>query len=158
MLLYHELPEEIISYIDEWKGKKGCLIMILRKIQNHYDYVPEDICFLLADELKLPLARIYEVLTFYNYFKLQESAKYKIAVCSGTACYLKGAPELIEIITKKLVLNNDFKSQDGLFKLENVRCMGCCGLAPVININGKIYGKLNADKLTGILDKYIEKG
>ena len=140
---YASLPDEIKAYIDEWKAKKGSLIMILRFIQDYYGYVPENISFILAKELKIPLARIYEVITFYNYFKLEQPAKYKISVCMGTACYLKGAPEILETINAQ---NNP------QITVEVVRCMGCCGLAPVVKINEKIYGKIDKDKILEILE------
>jgi NADH-quinone oxidoreductase subunit E len=155
MLSYENLPGELIGYIDAWKNKKGSLIMILHAVQDFYGYVPKDICFTLAKELKVPLARIYEVLTFYNYFKLKSPGKYKIAACMGTACYLKGAPEIIKAIEEKLNITEGQTSKDGLFTLETVRCMGCCGLAPVIRIDEKIYGKLNKDNVLNILDEYI---
>lgn len=158
MLTFEDLPVELCQYINEWKHEKGNLLMILRKIQDHYHYVPKNISFILAKELKIPLARIYEVLTFYHYFKLEESAKYKIQACSGTACYLKGSSNITEVIQEKLKTDETNKSQDGLFKLETVRCMGCCGLSPVISINNKVYGKLNEKKVVQILDYYIEKG
>lgn len=158
MSSYKTLPDELNIYINKWKSKKGCLIMILRAIQDYYGYVPEDISFILAKELKLPLARIYEVLTFYNYFKLESSGKYKISVCMGTACYLKDAPEIIKVIENKLNIKEGQTSKDGLFTLEHVRCMGCCGLAPNVRINEKNYGKLNKDEILNVLDKYIEEG
>ncbi|MFA6989199.1 MAG: NAD(P)H-dependent oxidoreductase subunit E [Candidatus Gastranaerophilaceae bacterium] len=154
MSSYINLPNELIEYTNKWKNKKGSLIMILHAVQDFYGYVPKDICFTLAKELKVPLARIYEVLTFYNYFKLESSGKYKIAMCMGTACYLKGAPEIIKVIEDKLHIIEGQTSKDGLFTLEHVRCMGCCGLAPVVRINEKIYGKLNKDKILNILDEY----
>lgn len=154
---YETLPNELSNYINEWKPKKGNLIMILHAIQDYYGFVPQQICFTLAKELKIPLARIYEVLTFYNYFKLQPPAKYKISVCMGTACYLKGAPENLQTIKEVLNIEEGQTSKDGLFTLETIRCYGCCGLAPVISINGKIYGKIDKKKMLDILDEYRAK-
>ncbi len=145
---YVNLPDELKTYINEWKAKKGSLIMILRFIQDYYGYVPKDTTFILAKELKVPLARIYEVLTFYNYFKLEQPAKYRISVCMGTACYLKGAPEILEAIKS---LNNP------AFTLDEVRCMGCCGLAPVVKINEKIYGKAKKEEILDILEGLCQK-
>lgn len=151
-------PDELSEYIDKWKSQKGSLIMILRAVQNYYGYVSKDVCFELAKELKVPFARIYEVLTFYNYFKLDSPGKYKISVCMGTACYLKGAPEIIKAIEEKLNIKEGKLCKDCLFTLDSVRCMGCCGLAPTMRINDKTYGKLDKDKVIDILDEYIAKG
>lgn len=145
---YTNLSSEVKDYINEWKNKKGSLIMILRAIQDHYGYVPEDIAFILTKELKLPLARIYEVLTFYNYFKLEPPAKYKVSVCMGTACYLKGGGEILEAVND---LNNP------LITVEDVRCMGCCGLSPVVKINGKVHGKVNKEQVLQILEELCQK-
>ena len=158
MSLYTEIPGELSSYIAKWKPKKGSLIMILREVQDYYGYVPKGICFSLAKELKIPLARIYEVLTFYNYFKTECPGKYKISVCTGTACYLKGAAEIINAINEKLNIREGQTTEDSLFTLENVRCMGCCGLSPVIKINEKIYAKVDKEKIIEIIDSYISRG
>lgn len=158
MFQYSQLPEKLIGYIEEWKYKKGSLIMILRAAQGEYGYVPHDVCLVLSDVLNVPLARIYEVLTFYNYFKFKKSAKYKISVCMGTACYLNGAHGLIEAITEYLGINEKEITQDGLFELEFVRCMGCCALAPAININGKIHSRLNKASVLKVLEGYKNRG
>ena len=158
MPLQKLIPDELLSYINEWKSQKGSLIMILRAVQDSFGYVPRNVCFELAKELKIPFARIYEVLTFYNYFKLDSPGKYKISVCMGTACYLKGAPELIKVIEEKLNIKEGQSNKESLFTLDSVRCMGCCGLAPTMRINDKTYGKLEKDKVIEILDEYIAKG
>ncbi len=151
------LPDKLNDYINEWKNKKGSLIMILHAVQGHYGYVPQEICFTLAKELKIPLARIYEVLTFYNYFKLKPTAKYKISVCMGTACYLKGSLDNLQTIKDVLNIEEGEISEDGLFSVETIRCYGCCGLAPVIDINGEVYGKVDKNKMLGILEEYKTK-
>lgn len=157
MIDYETLPDKLNDYLGKWKQKRGSLIMILHAVQDYYGFVPQKICFTLAKELKIPLARIYEVLTFYNYFKLQPVAKYKISVCFGTACYLKGAPENLQAIKDLLNIEEGQTTEDGLFTLETIRCYGCCGLAPVISINGKIYGKVDKEKIRDILAEYKEK-
>lgn len=152
------LPDELIEYIDEWKDKKGSLIMILHAVQDYYGYVPKKISFVLSELINVPVARIYEVLTFYNYFRLEMSAKYKIAVCLGTACYLQGSPLLLKAITDKLGIKEGETTKDGLFGLERVRCLGCCSLAPVVSINGKIYGKATKDSVLELLEQYKLQG
>lgn len=157
MASYKTLPQELNNYVNNWKSKRGSLIMILHAVQDYYGFVPKEISFTLAQELKLPLARIYEVLTFYNYFKLQPVAKYKISVCMGTACYLKGASEILQTIKKLLNIKEGQTTEDGLFTLETIRCYGCCGIAPVVSINGKIYGKVDKEKIHEILNEYKAK-
>lgn len=152
------LPEELRYYIEKWKDEKGSLLMILHEVQDFYGYVPKDISLALSEELDVPLARIYEVITFYNYFKDEEPAQYTIQVCTGTSCYLKGAAEIIKAIQKRLKVKLGKTSYDKKFKLEDVRCMGCCGLSPIMSVNGKVYEKLNEDKALEIIEKYIEKG
>lgn len=153
MTSYLTLPDELTEYINEWEYKQGGLIMILHAVQNFYGYVPKEMCFILSKKLNVPLARIYEVLTFYNYFRLESSAKYKIALCMGTACYLKGAPEILKTITDRLGIEEGKVTPDGLFGLEKIRCLGCCALAPVVTINGKVYGKLDKNSILNILDE-----
>jgi NADH-quinone oxidoreductase subunit E len=146
--------KEISAIAEKWRDKKGSLIMVLHEIQNHYGYVPRNVSLELSKALGIPLARIYEVITFYNYFKLEPPGKFTIAVCLGTACYLKGAPELVDEIKSLLNIGEGETTPDGLFHLDVVRCLGCCGLAPVMMINGQIYGKVKRNEVMGILSKY----
>jgi len=148
---------DIKKLVERWKEKKGSLIMILHDIQDRYGYVPREISFELARLLDVPLAKIYEVITFYNYFKLEPPGKHTISVCMGTACYLKGGGQILEELKTTLSVEEDETTKDGLFHLQVVRCLGCCGLAPVIMIDGKIYGKLKKGDVVEILSHYINK-
>ncbi len=149
-----QITPDLQQKIDEWKSRAGNLIMILHAIQNHYGYVPRNISMYLANQLDVPLARIYEVLTFYHFFKLEPPADNTIQVCTGTACYLKGAGKLVEEFRKILGLKaNESYTEDRKFKLEEVRCIGCCGLAPVINVNAEVAGKINPDQVKDIIEK-----
>jgi NADH-quinone oxidoreductase subunit E len=149
--------KELEKLVKTWKGKKGTLIMILHEIQNQYGYIPEDVSLKLANLLDIPLARIYEVITFYHYFKLNPPGKCKINICMGTACYLKGAPDLIDEIKDLLNIDEGETTKDGLFQLESVRCLGCCGLAPVMTINDKVYGNVKKQDLQDILATYTKE-
>ena len=153
-----ENPEQITldvqEHIEKWKNKAGNTIMILHAIQNQYGYVPRNISMYLANELNIPLARIYEVLTFYHYFKLEPPADNTIQICTGTACYLKGAGKIVDEFKKLLHIKaNEAYSEDRKFKIEEVRCIGCCGLAPVININEEIAGRLSPEKIAEMVEK-----
>jgi len=149
--------KELEKLVKSWKGKKGTLIMILHEIQNKYGYIPEDVSMQLASLLGIPLARIYEVITFYHYFKLTPPGKFKISVCMGTACYLKGAPDIVDELKDILNINEGETTEDGLFQLEMVRCLGCCGLAPVMTINKKVYGNVKKQDLHDIIASYAKE-
>jgi NADH:ubiquinone oxidoreductase subunit E len=149
-----ELSQELLDFIEEWKEKKGNLIMILHKAQQQYGYVPWELASRLSEAMNVPLAKILGVLTFYHYFKLNKPGRHKLAVCMGTACYLKGAQDLIEELGNLLDIGVDETTEDGEFSLESVRCVGCCGLAPVLMVDDEVFGKLKTDGLAGILAKF----
>lgn len=151
-----ELSPEVISIINKWKNKKGNLIMILHSIQNHYGYVPRNIALKLQIELNVSLARIYEVLTFYNFFRTEPPAKHTIAVCTGTACYLKGAEDIAKNIKSELNIKPDEQyTYDKKFKVEEVRCIGCCGLAPAITVDKEVIGRLKTDSIKEIIENIM---
>lgn len=150
-------PEYIKELIRKWKGKEGNLIMILHEVQDHYGYIPRDTSMNISEELGIPLARIYEVVTFYNYFKQTPPAKHHISVCMGTACYLKGAPEVLRELKSILDVEEGHTTSDGNFHLDTVRCLGCCGLAPVLMIDGKIYGQVKRSEVMDTISKHIRE-
>lgn len=150
--------KELKKLVEKWMYKKSNLIMILHEIQNHYGYIPKDVSRVLSEMLNISLARIYEVLTFYHYFKLDPPGEHKISVCIGTACYLKGAQDLVKELKEILDVEEGEATEDGLFQLEVVRCLGCCGMAPVITIDGKVYGNLQKKDIAGILAQYSKEG
>ncbi len=151
-----ELPAELVEFVDEWRDRPGNLIMILHKMQGVYGYVPREAALALARYMNVPLARIYGVITFYHYFKLSKPGRNQMSVCMGTACYLKGAGDLIAEIEQLLGIGVNSVTEDGEFSLESVRCVGCCGLAPVLTVNGEVYGKVNKKELAGIVAKHRE--
>lgn len=148
---------EVSKHVKPWKHEEGNLIMILHSIENEHGYMPREISMELASELGIPLARIYEVLTFYNYFKLVPPGKHSVAVCNGTACYLKGAPQLIEELERKLHIREGETTEDREFHLETVRCIGCCGMAPAMVVDEKTYGRVISSQLQDILE-HAKKG
>jgi NADH-quinone oxidoreductase subunit E len=147
-------PQELISFIDEWKVKPGSLIMILHRTQETFGYISRSSAEKLSRMTGIPLARIYGVITFYHFFKTTKPGKHKISVCLGTACYLKGGADLIDEARSLLGLSEGGVTEDGLFSIDPVRCVGCCGLAPVIVVGNDTYGKLSKDMLPGIIAKY----
>ena len=147
-------PPELISFIDEWKVKPGSLIMILHKTQETFGYISRAAAEKITQFTGIPLARVYGVITFYHFFKTTKPGKNRISVCLGTACYLKGGQDLIEEARSILGLSPGAVTEDGLFSIDPVRCVGCCGLAPVLVVGKDTYGKLTKDMLTGIIAKY----
>lgn len=151
------LPQELLSFVDEWRDKPGNLIMILHKMQEIYGFIPRAEALELARVMDIPLAKIYGVITFYHFFKLKKPGKNKIQVCMGTACYLKGGQDLIDEIENLIGVGVNQTSEDEMYSMEAVRCVGCCGLAPVVTINNEVYGKLKKADLPEILAKHREE-
>lgn len=152
LLTEEEIADEIKELVNKWEGAEGNIMMIFHGIQKHYGYVPRNIAKYVSEKINIPLAKIYEILTFYNYFTLEPPAENNISICMGTACYLKGGGQLVDEVKRKLNLKGDQKySADRKYKLEEVRCIGCCGLAPVITFNGEVSGRVVVDDI----DKFI---
>ena len=146
--------DELNSFISKWRNKPGNLIMILHKVQEEFGYISEEAAAAVAKEIDVPLATIWGVVTFYHFFKLNKPGKYNIQVCLGTACYLKGGDVIVEELEKVAGLTVGSVTEDGRFSLEAVRCVGCCGLAPVMTVGGEVFGKVTKDQVAGILDKF----
>ncbi|MDR2849544.1 MAG: NAD(P)H-dependent oxidoreductase subunit E [Verrucomicrobiota bacterium] len=148
------LTPELKAFIAEWKERPGNLIMVLHRVQQTFGYIPREIAFEVADLLDVPLAKIYGVITFYNFFKLKKPGRNQIQICMGTACYLKGGEDIIRELEGILGVGLNAVTPDGEFSMEAVRCLGCCGLAPVMVINGEVYGKVETKNLQGIVAKF----
>ena len=153
-----KMTPELKAFIEEWKSKPGNLIMVLHQVQQTYGYIPREVAIEVSELLKVPLAKIYGVVTFYNFFKLQKAGKYIIQVCLGTACYLRGGDDIIKEFERKLGIGVNGTTPDGLFSIEAVRCLGCCGLAPVAVVNGEVHGKLETKNVDSIIEKYRTQG
>lgn len=145
------LTPELAAFIQEWKEKPGNLIMVLHRVQQTYGYVPREIAFEIADLLSVPLAKIYGVITFYNFFKTEKVGRNIIQVCMGTACYLRGGEDILLELEKQLGVGVNVTTPDGEFTVEAVRCLGCCGLAPVAVVNGVVHGKLKTSQVAEII-------
>ena len=153
-----QMTPELKAFIEERKGKPGNLIMVLHKVQQTYGYIPREIAIEISSLLDVPLAKIYGVVTFYNFFKLQKAGQYILQVCLGTACYLRGGDDLMKEFERQLGIGVNATTPDGLFSVEAVRCLGCCGLAPVVVVNGEVHGKLATKDVAGIIEKYRKLG
>lgn len=145
---------QLSQLLDKYKDEKQSLMPILQGAQNIYGYLSFDVLNHISERLNMSLEEIYGVATFYNQFKFKENAKYKISVCLGTVCYVKGANEILEEVKNVLGIEMDEITSDGLFTIENARCFGCCSLAPVMMINDKVYGEVKKEDVKGIIDSY----
>ena len=145
------LTPELKAFIAECKSKPGNLIMVLHRVQQTFGFIPREVAFEVAELLDTPLAKIYGVITFYNFFKLKKPGRNNIQVCMGTACYLKGGEDIIQELQGILGVGLNTVTPDGEFSLEAIRCLGCCGLAPVLVVNGEVFGKLQTKDLQGLV-------
>jgi len=142
------------EYIDSLKDSQGVLMQILHKAQNIFGYLPIEVQKFISEEMDIPLAEIYGVATFYTQFSIEPKGKHKIGVCLGTACYVKGSQLVLDKLSKELNIKVGSTTEDNLFTLEATRCLGCCGLAPVMMIDDEVYGKLDPKNIPDIIAKY----
>ena len=149
-----EQEAELLAQINEHKGQPGALMPVLQAAQNIYGYLPIEVQKMVAEGLNVPLSDVYGVATFYAQFSLQPKGEYRISVCLGTACYVKGSGKIFDLFSEKLGIGNGQCTPDGKFSLDACRCIGACGLAPVLTVNDEVYGKLTDDDVDKILKKY----
>lgn len=149
-----EKRSQLLSVIDKYRETRGALIPVLHEAQEIYGYLPMEVQKVIAEELDYPLAEIYGVVTFYAQFSLKPKGKYKINLCMGTACYVKGAGDILDKLKDELDLEVGGMTEDGLFSLDACRCVGACGLAPVMLINEDVHGRIAKDDISGIIEQY----
>ncbi|MBO4594199.1 MAG: NAD(P)H-dependent oxidoreductase subunit E [Clostridia bacterium] len=146
--------EKINAICDRYAEEKTPLMMILSDIQKEYGYIPLEVQELVSERTGIPVAEIYGVVTFYSFFSLKPKGKYVIGCCLGTACYVKGAKQIIEKVSEVLGIKPGETTADGMFTLDALRCIGACGIAPAVNINGKVYPKMTVDAVPALIEKY----
>lgn len=149
-----EQEEKLLAVIEKYAGVKGAMMPILQEAQEIYGYLPLEVQKIIALKTGVSLEEIYGIASFYAQFKLNPNGQVAVAVCLGTACYVKGSGELIEEVSKELNLAVGSTSADGKYSLEATRCIGACGLAPVMTVNGEVYGRLTKAQIPEILAKY----
>lgn len=149
-----EQEAQLKELINSLKAQPGALMPILQGAQGIYGYLPIEVQTIIAEELGIPLEEVYGVSTFYSQFALNPKGKYKISVCLGTACYVKGSGDVFDRICQTLGIKSGECTPDGKFSLEACRCIGACGLAPVMTVNDEVYGRLVPDDVPTILEKY----
>ena len=149
-----EQEKQLRDIIAKHKDEKGCLMPILQQAKEIYGYLPIEVQKIIAAETGCPLEKIYGVVTFYAQFSLNPKGKYKISVCLGTACYVKGSGDIYNKLIERLGIEGGGCTADGKFSLEACRCIGACGLAPVLTVNDDVYGRLTPDDVDDIIAKY----
>lgn len=149
-----EQERELRDILAELKDQPGALMPAMQKAQDIYGYLPIEVQTIIAECLNVPVEEVYGVATFYAQFALNPKGKYTIGVCLGTACYVKGSQDIFDKCSEILGIKGGEITNDGKFSLEATRCIGCCGLAPVMTVNDDVYGKITAADVAGILQKY----
>ena len=149
-----EQKNKLLEVIADMKDEPGALMPILQKAQEIYGYIPIEVQTIVAEEMDVPLEKVYGVSTFYSQFNLQPKGKYQISVCLGTACYVKGSGQILEKIEEKLGIKNGECTPDGKFSIDACRCVGACGLAPVMLVNDDVYGRMTPDQVDAVLAVY----
>lgn len=149
-----EQKQKLMDVIDANKSDPSRLMMVMQEAQEIYGYLPFEVQQMIADGMQVPLEKVYGVATFYAQFALSPKGVYNVSVCLGTACYVKGSGDVFKKVSELLGIGADECTEDGKYSLSACRCIGACGLAPVMMINDDVYGRLTVDKVAGILDKY----
>lgn len=142
--------------IAKHKSERGCLMPVLHEAQNIYGYLPAEVQSIIAEGLNIPLSEVYGVATFYAQFSLQPKGKHQVSVCLGTACYVKGSDKILAAVEKELRISCGECTPDGKFSIDSCRCVGACGLAPVMIVDDDVYGKLTPEQVPAILEKYMQ--
>ena len=146
--------EQLDAVIEKYRSTPGALIPVLHEAQDIFGYLPPEVMKKIAKGLEIPEAKVYGVATFYSQFSLNQKGKYRVSVCLGTACYVKGAAEILDKLKERLMIEVGECTEDGLFSLDSCRCIGACSLAPVMTVNDEVYGRLTVGDIDGIISKY----
>ena len=146
--------QELEEYINELGAKSTELIAVLHRAQHIFGYLPKEVQEFIADKLHINVSKVYGVVTFYSFFTMEKKGKYVINVCLGTACFVRGADKILREFEAQLGIKNGETTADGLFTLSSLRCVGACGLAPVVQVNGKTYGNATTETVKQILEEY----
>lgn len=154
MALSSTSVKRIHEIINEYRQFKTPLMMILSKVQNEFGYIPLEVQEIISKELDIPVATIYGVVTFYSFFSLKPKGKVVIGVCLGTACYVKGSQQVIDKFCEILKIKPGETTEDGEFTIDALRCIGACGVAPAVTINGTVYPKVKVSDVQKIIDQY----
>ena len=150
-----EQEQQLMGIIENSRHDKSLLMSVMQQAQDIYGYLPIEVQTMIAEGMGVPLEKVYGVATFYAQFSLSPKGEYNISVCLGTACYVKGSGDIFDKLSEKLGIGADECTEDGMFSLTACRCIGACGLAPVLSVNEEVYGRLTVDDVDDILAKYM---
>ena len=156
MFLRKEAIDLIKSICKRYKNEPSPLMLVLSDVQKEYGYIPLEVQEIISEELNIPVSDIYGVVTFYSFFSLKPKGRFVIGVCLGTACYVKGGQNIIDKFGDILKIKPGQTTEDGMFTLDALRCIGACGIAPAISINGKVYPKVKLSDIPNIINEYRE--
>lgn len=151
-----EQEKALRACIEKHRAERGCLMPILHEAQDIYGYLPAEVQSIIAEELQIPLSEVYGVATFYTRFSLQPKGKHRVSVCLGTACYVKGSDKILAAVEKELRISCGECTPDGRFSIDSCRCVGACGLAPVMIVDEDVYGRMTPEQVPAILEKYMK--
>lgn len=157
MTIRTDVRKGVEEICDAYANEPSPLMMILSAIQKKYGYIPLEVQEVVSQKTQIPVAEIYGVVTFYSFFSLKPKGKYVVGICLGTACYVKNSQAVLDKFTEKLGIKSGETTEDGLFTIEAIRCIGACALAPAMSINGKVYPKVTPDQVARIIDEYRNK-
>ncbi len=149
--------EELVNIVNGYRFQPGSLIMTIRKIQDLFGYVPVSALKKLSEISKVPPSELMGIVSFYHFFSTTPKGEHTIKVCMGTSCYVRGGEKILNYLGKELSLGPGGTTEDGRFSLEVVRCLGCCGLSPVIAIDEKVYTRMSLNKMRGVLKRYVDE-
>ena len=152
-----KVKEETKQILEKYPNEKDQLIAILNDVQERYGYIPKQAQMTISEHLSIPMAEIYGVITFYSRFTLAPKGKYNISICLGTACYVKGSQKLLDRAKERLKIEPGEVTPDGKFSIDDVRCVGACGLAPVFMVNDEVYGNATVKEFDEVIDKYMNE-
>ena len=154
--LDNEKLKKLETYIDSIEEKEGCLINILHEAQDIFGYLPQDLQLFISRKLEIPAAKVFGVVTFYSYFTMEPRGKHVINICMGTACFVKGADKILAEFKEQLKVKDNM-SEDGIFTIDTLRCVGACGLAPAVTVDGKVFGRVKVEDVGKIIKEYREE-
>jgi len=152
--LRQDQVDKIHSICDSFGNQEGELINVLHKCQETFGYLPAEVQEIISEKMEMPAAKVYGVVTFYSFFTMIPKGKHPISICTGTACYVRGAETVLNEFKKQLDIEVGQTSEDGIFSLSCLRCVGACGLAPVVQVGDKTYGRVAPDDVKGIIEAY----
>ncbi len=154
--LSNELYEELESYIDSIENRESALIEVLHEAQHLFGYLPMEVQLFIGEKLNVPASKIFGVVSFYSYFTTEPKGKYVINICTGTACFVRNAEAVVRAFEKTLGIKTGETTGNGMYTIDCLRCVGACGLAPIVMVNDDVYGKVTADQVSKIIGKYTE--